>query len=151
MSDWWTVVGTIASVSGGLFAWYQAHKAKGYAEGMNDAKKEVRGKSVSKNITELNLKSKDIKTQLGPTYIEGKKASEIKTTLNDYLTSYSDLLGPVDENVVKPLVEYYETINRRSSLLSDDDFLDQNIDVIRNVLGQVISTTSKIIDNSTFQ
>lgn len=150
MSDWWTIGGALASVFGGVFSWIQAIKAKGYAKGISDGKKEAKGRSISNSLTELRSLSKDIKNQLGPTYVENKTAKEIQTTLNEYLTSYSSVLGSLGETTGKQLKELYDSIHNTTSLLADNGLRSNNLSHIQYLLGQVISETSKIIDESTF-
>ena len=151
MSDWWTIGGAIASFLGGGFSWYQASKAKGYAKGISDGKKIAKDKNLSTRLTELNSLTKSIKNQLGPAFVKNKTAIEIQTMLNEYLTSFSSVLGTLGKNAGNQLNELYKSIHKYSSGLADNQKRSEDLSHIQLLLGQVITETALIIDDSTFK
>lgn len=153
MSYLWTIVGdagAIASIIGGVFAWLQAKKAKDYAEGIKEGKREAKDRSISNRLSELKSLSKEIKNQLSPTYVESKTVKEIQTKLNEYLTSYSDILGDLNDQNRKQFKGYYDTIHSKTALLEDDPLLNNNLSQIQYLIGQVILESAKIINQSIY-
>lgn len=151
MIDWFNFIGTVASIAGGTFSFIQARKAKGYADGKRDAKKEVKDLSFIYSITEFKNQTKEIKNQLNPSFIVDRKANEIQTSLNSNLTEYSDILGSLNGKGLQQLNSLYDDIRSKSSRLTDDENLSIEVDNIRTLLGQVISFTSKFLEKKKYQ
>ena len=151
MSDLWTIIGTVASISGGLFAWYQAHRAKGYYDGIKDGKKDAKEKSTAKKLADINALSKTIRTQLSPSYIQGKMPSEIQTLLEQYLTDISDKIGAIDGRRSKTLKELYGLIDQKTSSLTELESFNNSLNEIKSIIGQVISESSSEIEKATFK
>lgn len=151
MSDWWTIIGTIASVSGGAFAWHQACRAKGYAKGLEDGKNDAKQKSTSKKLADINSKSKSVRNQISPDYIQGKTSTEIRTILEQYLTDLSDLIGAINGKCKKTLEDIYDLIEEATSSLQDDELKESKLNDIRKYLGQMISNSSNAVEKATFK
>lgn len=151
MSDLWTIIGTVASISGGFFAWYQAHRAKGYYDGIKDGKKDAKEKSTSKKLADINALSKTIRTQLSPSYIQSKTPSEIQTLLEQYLTDLSDKIGAIAGRRSKTLKELYDLIDQKTPSLSNPELSNDTLNDIKRIIGQVISESSSEIEKATFK
>ena len=144
-----TIVGTRASISGGIFSWYQANKAKGYTEGVKHAKKEIKKTMEYPKILEFKRKSKELKQQLAPEYISKKKIFEIQTIIDGYFSDFSDLIGFINSINKDFLIESFELMKNHYHSIDNNDFQGK-VSEIRKILDIIIKTLSEIENEKIF-
>lgn len=146
----WTIIGTIASVLGGLFSWRQALKAKDYANGMVDGKKDAKKKNRASKLSEVLNQTKRTKSEICSLISEGKKAAEIQSKIDDYLTNFSEVVGLLDAESSEQLKKSQESLQKKSASLKDDDKFSSCFNGIKIIFDSNISALTRIIEDSTF-
>lgn len=151
MCEWLTISGSIASIAGAWFSWKQAKKSKGFADGINAGKAEVKKQSESNDLAEFLSTTRATSSKLGSELIKNKKASEIKTDIEAYLTEFSSFIGKINRNSAGRLSSLKQSITDRNSELKDDSNLVDNVGKIKQFVDMVVEEISKLKNDALYQ